>query len=738
MTVQEISIDNIFIDSFLIPESSPELGKPFGVLFPAIYPLLKEVLPGEYAFTSQERSAEFMFKGQGFLLNPETSGGKTEGVLFPAFERLYLTKHNQLSEITPMGRLLGFFPNKALLQTCHQRLGQRYQITERLKLKFIRYDGDFDSIVKEKRRKIAVEQQPEILLTTPDQFYMSLCQGEGKWLEFLLNIDTLWIDELDMYSGKSLFNLELLVKLLRLHHEVNGRTLQVVITGATILQPQHIIERFLHNGVVISGKGQHGDIEVALFQIPKSTNSKAYRDAIIKIHAIIEQIIVSNKKFLVFVDPRFSTELLALEKRLKDYRVASLHAKLDSGTKQRFLEQFRTDKLQGLICTSLLEVGIDIGNLEHVVLFGIPFEPQRGSLQRIGRVARRCGMHGNVTIILPRDDRVCNYYAINPDELKALLLSETALPQKPLPLYDCVEECVMAFISLALKLGITNVDTLQRRLLPDNEPLFTRALTELFCEGAINEINGKLIPTCDLTLSSVRLNNRFRECGEVYTLFHKGKNIGEIEKRKVPICALPDCYFLHGGNSYKVVAVSNEAQSIDVELCDTYYLSHNKTVITVHQDCVHQMKHPNYTLTYGPCKITETVETLCHKNLQDDKTKYKRLSPPFSMDFDTWGISLEFTKSYKPQLIQFFKNILELNVPQIGVQRTHLITYYTNNRLYIVDRDGLRGAALFLFHHFTELIDLLASPHVRFVLIHEREKLRTLLKDLKGSLCKVW
>ena len=60
MTVQEISIDDIFIYSFLIPESSPELWKPFEVLFPTINPLLKEVLPGEHVFKSQERCAEIV------------------------------------------------------------------------------------------------------------------------------------------------------------------------------------------------------------------------------------------------------------------------------------------------------------------------------------------------------------------------------------------------------------------------------------------------------------------------------------------------------------------------------------------------------------------------------------------------------------------------------------------------------------------------------------------------------
>lgn len=738
MINQPIEITDILIESFLIPSSSPELGKTFEDLFPNIYPKLREVLPGEKAFKSQERCAKFMFKGQDFLLNAETSGGKTESVILPALELIYLTKYNQIQGTEPMKRLGVFLPTKPLLQSLQQRLGHRYQITDRLGIKFLRYDGDLNESIKEKRRKVAVQQQPEILLTTPDQFYMSISQGKGPWLEFLLDIDTLWIDELDMYSGKTLFNLELLVKLLRLHHEVKGKKLQVVITGATIPNPQHIIDRFLYKGAILHGKGQHGETEVALFRIPKPTHPAAYNKAISKISAIIDQIIASNKKFVFFIDPRFSTEIFALEKSMKLLKIAPFHAKLDSYTKQRILEQFRAGEIQGLFCTSLLEVGIDIGDLEIVILFGVPFEPERGALQRIGRVARRPNMQGQVFFILPLENRVSAYYAINPDKIKKLLLSKTPHPLKPLPLYDCVEECVIAFISLALKLEITDLKLLQKRLLPYNVPLFTRALTELFCDGAINEIDGKLIPICNSTLAERRLNNRFRECGEVFTLFYRDKNVGEMEKWRVPVSALPGCYFVHGGITYKVNAISCENKSIQVIPVDDFRLSRNKTTLTMHQDCIHQSTHQNYTLTYGPCIITEKVETLRHENLLKDTIEYKRCIPPFTMNFHTMGLSIDFKKTYKTDLIQFFKEILKLNVDLIGVSPTHLNTLYHNNRLYIFDKDRPRGAALFLFHHFTKLTELLTSSQVRFVFINEYQKLRNLIEELKGPLCKVW
>lgn len=731
-------LQEVLLFSFLIPESLPELGKPFKALFPHIYGHLQDVLPGEHAFLSQERCAVLMLKGRDFLLNAGTSGGKTEAVLFPAIERLYVTKNEQGADIFSMKRLVVFFPTKPLLQTLVQRLGQRYQITERLGLLFLRYDGDLNAAVKEKKRKVAVQQQPEILLTTPDQFYMSISHGKGPWLDYLLDMDTLWIDELDMYTGKALFNLELLVNVLRLHHEAKDKNLQVVITGATILQPQQIVDRFLRNGVIISGKGQHGEIEVAICQIPKLKYSHKHKRAMLAINEIIEQIIATNKKFIVFVDPRFSTEFLALEKNLKSYRVKSFHAKLDSATKQQILEEFRTSKLQGLYCTCLLEVGIDIGDLEYVVLLGLPFEPDRGTPQRLGRVARRCGMHGKVYIVLPREDRVCDYYATNTDELETLVRLERTHYSKPLPLYDCVEECVMAFISLALKFEITDLALIQQRFVSDNPSLFTQALTELFCEGAINEINGTLIPTCESTLSSIRIDNNFRECGEMLSIIHRGKKIGEMEKWRIPICGLLDCYFIHGGQTYNVVNLSQDTNSLEVESFDGYRFSRNKTTVTVQQDCRSQMDHPNYILTYGPCTITETVENLIHENLQKGTLISKKSTSPFIMKYSTMGLSLEFKKPYKSDLIKFFKDLLLLNVDQVGVLPTHLSSFYYNDRLYLVDRNRPRGASLFLFQHFTELIDVLASNQVKFVLINEWQKLHHFVNDLEGTICTVW
>ncbi|MEM1579205.1 MAG: DEAD/DEAH box helicase [Archaeoglobaceae archaeon] len=342
----------------------------------------------------QERAFESIYSGKNTLIIAPTGSGKTEAAMIPIFQRLIETQSLGIAVvyITPL---------RALNRDMLRRLSR---IAENLGISIDVRHGD----TKESERIRQSKKPPKILITTPETFQI-LFLGK-KLRNALRNVKFVVIDEIhelvDNERGVQLF-----VAIERLREIAK---FQLVAISATISNPEKIAE------IV-------GCEEVVSGEIGKGYRIKVLSsDDEVK---LIENIVNSHTSTLIFVNTRQTAEVLGV--RLKKVLNAEVHhGSLSREARISAEEDFAKGKLKALICTSSMELGIDIGHVDAVVQYSSPRQVVR-LLQRVGRSGHGLGKESVGYIVANSFDDVLES-AVIAKRAKLGLLEESELHENSL------------------------------------------------------------------------------------------------------------------------------------------------------------------------------------------------------------------------------------------------------------------------------------------------------------------
>lgn len=351
--------------------------------FDRLSPALQYQIVNELGFAGlrpvQEAAASAILDGDNCVVLAPTAGGKTEAAFFPLLSRMDREDWSAISVIYVA-------PIRALLNNLEARI-QRY--AQMIGRRAFKWHGDVTAAEK----KGFVSDPGDILLTTPESLEVMLMSRKVPTARVFAGLQAVVIDEIHAFVGDDRGG-HLAAVLERLSRFC-GRDIQRIGLSATVGNPQDILGWVTGSskrpGRVVDPGGNRRQPELAIDWVATLPNAA-------KVIAALHP----GKKRLVFVDSRRKVEALGQALREAGVDTYVTHSSLSVDERKAAELAFEQGRDCVIIATSALELGIDIGDLDHVLQIDAP-STVAAFLQRMGRTGRRSGTVPNCTFLATDD-----------------------------------------------------------------------------------------------------------------------------------------------------------------------------------------------------------------------------------------------------------------------------------------------------------------------------------------------
>jgi len=401
--------------------------------FELLDPRIREAL-ASMGFTepteTQEKAIPVIMPGDHVLVIAPTGTGKTETAMLPAL-------HGVLNGEGGEGfKVLYITPLRALNRDMMKRLTQW---SKELGVSIEVRHGDTPA---HERRKQALKP-PDVLITTPETL-QAIFMGP-RMRNHLRTVKYVIVDEVhELASSKR--GTQLSIALERLAEYAD---FQRIGLSATVGRPDEVANFLGGVGrevrVVEVSIEKTLDFHVTVPRVGEEDKRLARKlltdpDIASQIREMIE-IIHRNKSTLMFVNTRQSAEAIGARFKRLGESIAVHHGSLSKEARIEAEDAFKDGRVPALVCTSSMELGIDIGDIDHVIQYMSPREVCR-LVQRVGRAGHRVGETSTGTVIAINEDDASEAWAIT-RRAAAGQIESIGLYERP---YDALanQVCAMA------------------------------------------------------------------------------------------------------------------------------------------------------------------------------------------------------------------------------------------------------------------------------------------------------
>ena len=380
------------------PERHAELERPL----PAA---VAEAFSTQRLWSHQAEAIDTVRRGDHVVIATGTASGKSRCFQVPIAEAV--------ADPVKPGTALLLYPTKAL---AHDQL-RSLTALQLPNLAAGAYDGDATP-----EEKAWIRDNANVVLTNPEMLHGGLLPRHEKWDAFFMRLRIVVIDELHVLRGVFGTHVAHVLRRLRRICRHYGSDPTFVFTSATIGQPERLASALCGAPVtaVTDDGSPTGPRRFALLDPPVIDEAAGVRSSPnSEVAAVSAALVESGHRTITFCRSRKGTELIAadigrrvpahLRRAVMSYRSGYL-----ADERRAIEDQMADGSLRGVVATSALELGVDIGDLDACVMNGFP-----GTIasmwQQAGRAGRRRA--ASVTVLVGGDDQLDRYLMRHPHEV---------------------------------------------------------------------------------------------------------------------------------------------------------------------------------------------------------------------------------------------------------------------------------------------------------------------------------
>ena len=483
-------------------------------------------------YSHQVEVMNAIFSGKNVILSSPTASGKSLCYHLATLDTILAGKDNCAVYL---------FPTKALTQ---DQLGSLREIAcpSLLSLKEIAvFDGDTP-----RTERPSIKKHAKVLLSNPDMLHLGILPNHHSWSRLLRGLKYVVIDEAHVYRGVLGSHMANLLRRLRRICSLYGSEPQFICCSATIANPQEHAQSLvgLPFKSIVNDGSPHGAKHFIFWNPPIIDIDKgSRRSANTEAAFLLSRLVEGKIRSLVFVRSRKLTEVLYLyaKRQLPAFlsdKISPYRAGYLPEDRRKIEQKFIAGDLLGLVTTTALELGINIGNLAVTVLTGYP-----GSISSAWQQAGRSGrnMEASLSFLIAQDNPLDQYLMRNPDFFfrknfdNALINPNNHYILKPHLLCAAWESP-----------------------LDDKEEIFLNeetsfAIDELEAEGKLRKRRGKWYPATSVAYPAQEVNIRATS-GQPYTIIDisLGSMLETVEASVAFLQIHPGAIYLHQGESYLI------------------------------------------------------------------------------------------------------------------------------------------------------------------------------------------
>ncbi|KAK4238081.1 hypothetical protein C8A03DRAFT_44133 [Achaetomium macrosporum] len=550
-------------------------------------------------YAHQAEAINALHGGYNVVVATSTSSGKSLIYQLPVLHALE-QDHNT--------RAMYIFPTKALAQDQRRSLKEMMGFMPGLEDVLVEtFDGDTPM-----NERNMIRDEARIIFTNPDMLHITILPQEDRWRTFLKNLKYVVVDELHYYNGLMGSHVAFIMRRLRRTCAALGnRHVKFISCSATVANPeQHFKTIFGIDDVrLIDFDGSpSGRKEFICWNTPykdPGDPASGRGNAMLECSRLFCQLILRGVRVIAFCRVREQCEKLvgAIKQELETLgrgevvgRVMGYRGGYTAQDRRRIESEMFEGKLLGIIATTALELGVDIGTLDCVLTWGFPYTIAN-LRQQSGRAGRR--NKDSLSILVGDGFATDQHYMQNPDELFT----------KP----NC--ELQVDLSNMLVKEGHLQCAAYEMPIQPTEDAIYFGPDLAQICEERLIKDDAGFYHCHDrfrpLPSRFVSIRDTEEDHFAIIDITH-GRNVvlEELEASRATFTIYDGAILLHQGDTYLVRDFNPDKQLARVERVKVDWMTSQRDytdIDPIETEAVKRLSNSRWRAYYGSIRIKQVV-----------------------------------------------------------------------------------------------------------------------------------